>query len=202
MRIDYAIYPTLLDNFYFYKIDPFGKMQELIDKCNRVKTNALPEAAAKGVHFESVVNATMSGQWVDHDYGDLPARIANKLINAKQTQKYVEGIIETCNTRIKIYGFVDYAYDDKFIDLKTTEKYKASKYNRNNQHAGYTLADKVSGGSVQDFIYLVTDFQDIFTERYKPNSADHDQFICNVIEFTQWLEIHRNIIYDKKIFGQ
>lgn len=200
MRYDYAIYPTLLDNFYWYKINPYDKFQELIDKCNRVSHDLHPEQL-RGVDFENIVNRTLDGEIIAHPYGDIVERVANKLVNHHKQQDYIDCIIETSRGRVLLYGFVDYSYPFKYVDLKTTEKYKKGKYEYSNQHGGYMIINWFNGGNVKEFTYLVTDFKDIYTENYVASDEIFDKFVFNLIEFIDWITQNKRFIYDKKIFG-
>lgn len=210
--IKYAIYPTLLDSFYWYKRG-YNEKQELIDKINRVKTE-MPEAAKKGVEFEGVINMLLKAKCnpllMNVEYyqtenfvfkTEIVNRIAQKLINATKQQEYIEAIIETPVGGIKVYGFIDYSYPDMFVDLKTTGSYKKDKYKINNQHKCYPLLAQINGRPVSKFNYLVTDFQQMYIEPYIHNSSMTDEFICNLVEFTEFLEAHRELITDKKIFN-
>jgi len=200
MKVDYAIYPTLLNNFYWYKVDPFGKWQELIDKCNRVKTELAPEQL-KGVNFEDIINRTLDGEIVEHEYGDIVEKVATKLINHHKQQDYISAVVKTNHGKVMLYGFVDYSYPFKYIDLKTTEKYRFGKYEKSNQHGGYMLINYLNGGQIKDFHYLVTDFKDMYIESYQPTMEIFDKFIFNLLEFIDWLEVNKKHITDDKIFG-
>lgn len=211
-KYKYALFPTLIDSFYWYKRG-YNEKQELIDKINRVKTE-MPEAAKKGVEFEGVINTLLKGKChpllMDVEYyqtenfvfkTEIVNRIAQKLINAEKQQEYIEAIVQTTVGGIKVYGFIDYSYPDMFVDLKTTGSYKKDKYKINNQHKCYPLLAQINGRDIKKFNYLVTDFQQMYIEPYNHNSSMTDEFIFNLVEFTEFLEVHRGLITDKKIFN-
>lgn len=210
--IKYQIYPTLLDSFYWYKRG-YNEKQELIDKINRVKSE-MPEAAKKGVAFENVINVLLKSKnhklLMDAEYyessgftfkTEIVNRVAAKLINAEKQQEYIQAVVETPVGGIKVYGFIDYSYPDMQIDLKTTGSYKKGKYAINNQHKCYPLLAQINGKAITKFNYLVTDFTNMYIEPYIHHSGMTDEFIFNLVEFTEFLEVNRGIITDKKIFN-
>lgn len=219
----YSIYPTLIDSFYWYKRG-FNTKEEMLNKINRIKS-PMPEAAAKGVAFEDCVNniiksgvAThplLKGSFFEKQYqdanfpdtkftfnfkGDLILKIAAKLANCSKMQEYIQANVSTPVGVIKVYGFIDFSYPDKFIDLKTTGSYKDKKFKDYNQHKCYPLLAQLNGRKVYDFLYYVTDFNDTYVEPYKHTSALKDEFIRDLVEFTEFLERERELITDKKIF--
>ncbi len=210
--VKYSIYPTLLDSFYWYKRG-YNEKQELINKINRIKTE-MPEAARKGVAFENVINILLkSGNHpllmdVEHYESsgfifktEIVNRIAAKLINATKQQEYIESVVQTPVGGIKVYGFIDYTYPDMFVDLKTTGSYKKDKYEINNQHKCYPLLAQLNGRDVRKFNYLITDFTQMYTEPYIHTQSMIDEFVFNLVEFTEFLERERDNITDTKIFG-
>ena len=209
--VKYKIYPTLLDSFYWYKRG-YNQKEELLNKINRVKTD-FPEAARKGVAFENVINMLLkSGNHpilMDSEFeadgfhfnSQLVQRIAAKLCNSKKQQEFIQADVSTPVGLINVYGFIDYSYDDMFVDLKTTGTYKKDKYAINNQHKCYPLLAQLNGRNVNKFNYLVTDFKDVYVEPYLHTTSMVDEFTFNLIEFTEFLERERDNITDKKIFG-
>lgn len=210
--VKYKIYPTLLDSFYWYKRG-YNQKEELLNKINRVKTE-FPEAARKGVAFEGVINKIL--KLANHEIfkdatfeadgftfqSDIVLKIAKKLTNAKKQQEFIQANVSTPVGLINVYGFIDYSYDDMQVDLKTTGSYKKGKYAINNQHKCYPLLNQLNGGSVSKFNYLITDFSEMYIEPYAHNSSMIDEFIFNMVEFTEFLERERDSITDLKIFGK
>lgn len=211
--IKYAIYPTILDSFYWYKRG-YNEKQELINKINRVKTE-MAEPAKKGVAFENVINMLLKAKnhplltEAEHYESDgfvfrteIVNRIAAKLINATKQQEYIQATVQTPVGDIKVYGFIDYSYPDMYVDLKTTATYKKDKYAINNQHKCYPLLGQLNGKPIKKFNYLVTDFQQMYIEPYLHHSGMTDEFVFNLVEFTEFLEANREIITDTKILGK
>lgn len=217
-KIVLSIYPTLLDSFHWVKKMNYreDKVQELLDKINRIKPSEFPEAALKGIQFEDCVNKLLNGErllteetplgrhYVTENFAfniDLVDKIAAKLKNAKKQQEYIQANIPTPIGLVKVYGFIDYTYDPFYIDLKTTGKYAIGKFKDNNQHKCYPLLAKISGRGHKDFKYFVTDFRNTFTENYQFTKQLEDEFISDIVIFNSWLEENRNHITDTKIWG-
>lgn len=215
-KIKYSLFPTLIDSFYWYKRG-FNTKEEMLNKINRIKS-PMPEAAAKGVAFEDCVNLVIKAGIAQHQMlkgsffekqsgnfkfnfkGDLILKIAHKLSACTKMQEYIQANVPTPVGLIKVYGFIDFSYTDKFIDLKTTGSYKNGKYKDYNQHKCYPLLAQLNGRKIEDFLYYVTDFNDTYTENYKHTSVLKDEFIRDLVEFTEFLEREREFITDKKIF--
>lgn len=202
MSISYCIYPTLLDNFYYYKCYGGKKFQELIDKINRVKT-PLADAAQRGISFEDCVNKTLRGEPTYLNFKpELIDKIANKLSNAIKQQEYVEGVFDTVHGQVKMYGMIDYSYPEMYVDLKTTQTYRSNKFKINSQHKAYPYLNQLNGGTVKQFNYLITDFYNMYTEPYQHTQAMVNELIKDTTEFIEFLEANRHLITDKKIFNQ
>lgn len=215
-KLTLSLYPTLLDSYYWYKKMGAGpdKFQELIDKLNKVPQSpeSFPIAAKKGVQFENVVNSLIKGEKVvciEDCYStpdfvftkSLADKMAARLKNAKFQQKYVQGIIDTPIGKVKVYGFIDFGYDDKHIDLKTCGKYNVGKYKINNQHKCYPLIDKANGVQ-KDSLYYITDFQNTFLEPYPWKPEYGDEFINEIVNFhNDFLLPNKELITHPKIWG-
>jgi hypothetical protein len=206
MKIDYSVYPTLLDSFYWAK--RLGKWQELIDKINRVKTAEWPEAVQKGMCFEQTVSNAILGvynrvaddQYINTKYSfnkNLVDKMAAKLKNNIGLQTYIQGNVLTPLGNVKMYGFVDFVYPEFYIDLKTCGAYKKGKYEINTQHKCYPLI-----GGKKSLTYYITDFNDVYTESYSFNNQLKEQLIFELTEFIEWLNINKELITDTKIFGK
>lgn len=209
-----SIYPTLLDSFHWVKKMNYreDKVQELLDKINRIKPSEFPEAALKGIQFEDCVNKLLNGetlQELDDDYvtknfsfnKQLVNKVAAKLKNAKKQQEYIQANVPTPIGLVKVYGFIDYTYDDFFIDLKTGSKYEIGKFKDNSQHKCYPFLAKLLGRKQSGLKYYVTDFRNTFLEQYTLTPEMEDEFVSDIVTFNYWLEENRNLITDTKIWG-
>ena len=217
--VKYKIYPTLLDSFYWCeKLKSEQKTQELIDKINRVKTT-MPLAAKKGVVFESIVNDVLDGItpeihtksfnesfYVKEDmtfYTDVVEKVVKQLGEPLKKQEFISGNVPTKYGLVNMYGFVDFTYLDKYVDLKTTGKYTIGKFINNHQHIAYPLIAKQNGINKPIFEYVVTDFDKCYSEIYDFDKNSEDFLIHRVESFIEWLESEpiKSRITDHKIFG-
>ena len=211
--IKYSLYPTLLDSLYWYNVMPDKNYQELLDKINRVE-KPMPEAAQKGVAFESLVNKVIEGEQLEvngfnqfEQDGFLFGRVlvdnlASKLQRKISSQEFVKGQIETSIGKVELYGFIDFSYDHLYVDLKTTGKYKNGKFKNNHQHLTYPLLGYLKDKKVRDFVYLVTDFQNIYTEVYNFNLTEFtDKLNESIVSFDRFVQENKDKITNTRIYG-
>lgn len=219
----YAIYPSLLDSFLKYKkADDDETFAYLLDKINKVKTEQT-EQQLKGIEFENlvglVINANKTHQHdllkQDHEVYEtdnfefkagLVNKIADKLRGRQMEQNYIEAIINTKVGRIKLYGIVDYRFEDMIVDLKTTGNYKINKYTdtkdwKYTQHLIYPLIRKTMGNPVKAFKYVVTDFENDYQETYIPTEAMDIKLMQLIYEFVAFIEYYKPNITDYTVFG-
>lgn len=213
-KIVMSLYPSLIDSLMWLRImkNREDKFQELINKINRIKSDEIPVAALKGIQFEDCVNTILKGGkltiiedvYSTNDFvftKSLVDKIAARLVNHTKQQEYIQAIIPTSIGNVKVYGFTDYTYPDKIVDLKTTGSYKIDKFKDNAQHGCYSLIKKINGKPIKEFIYLVSDFNQVFVEKYDVNSAMQDEFNEKVVDFYEFITEHKDLITDKKIWG-
>lgn len=195
MENNYSIYPSLLDQFYWAK--RLGSWDKLLDGINRTKKFEKTEKQLKGSRFEKLIDDILNGEVVEQtEFNQIIVdKIAYKLHKNIGRQKYIEDKITTKYGKVKLYGYVDFEYEKFYIDLKTTDKYKPGKYEKYSQHKVYPLV-----GKKEQLIYLITDFENIYTEPYTIDSEAIDKLYFEVNEFIEWLEANRNKITDPKIF--
>lgn len=135
-------------------------------------------------------------------------------------QKFVEGLIDTPRGLVRLYGYVDELTDHGVHDIKTSGSYEAFKFKGNAQHLVYPYCLNAMGIEVREFSYdlahidsgikrgaPVPDYIEVkylgsHQEEYS-YIADRDEPIlrerlCALIDF---LEAHRDLITDTKIFG-
>lgn len=196
--------------------------QGLLDRINRVSTE-VTEAISKGVAFEEVVNCIieqrtsekmdMSSNYetgmIDVSYNDqefqfsaiLCKEFANYFKNAI-SQVFVKGDLETKYGTVELYGYVDMLLPIKACDIKTTGQYKAFKYRKNWQHRVYPFCLQKMGNDIKEFEYNVTDFRHSWTETYNYTDETENEIREIVERFIEFLEEHRELITDKKIFNQ
>lgn len=211
MKTDYMIYPSILDAYAWYKKseNPECK-QELIDKINRVEFKS--EAADKGTAFNVLVDSILdSGDKIEVDIikfdgFDFKTKIVEHFVYELKgaiAQVRVESTIETDNGFVLLYGYADEIKGDTCIDIKTTGSYDFPKYLHNWQHVVYPYCLNKMGIECNNFTYLITDFNNIFKEDYRYNPKKQlNRLKAELNDFIFFLEMNRESITDKKIFGQ
>lgn len=213
-KINYAIYPSLLDAYLrFKRHDDDETFDNLFDKINKVKTEQT-EQQVRGVEFEGLVNDKIDGKLMtpadDLRYyssmnfqfkADLIDSIAGKLKNAISRQEYIECILPSHVGNIKLYGIIDFRFPRMITDLKGTENYKCNKYQDNCQHPVYTLIEKVNFRSIDAFKYVVSDYEKRYQETYIPTENMHQKLMITIYEFINFIEYFKSNITDQKIFG-
>ena len=119
------------------------------------------------------------------------------------TQQRVSALLPTCFGPVEVYGVIDELLPLSVHDIKTTSSYYVGKYRDHWQHVVYPYCLMQSGSDVRLFEYNVTDFKQTYTESYTfvperdiPRLTEH----CE--DFIRFLNDNRNLITDKKIFGE
>lgn len=196
------------------------QFQKLIDTINRVPFDS--EAADRGTCFNEIVDALIenrkpNGVEVERVDGvlyrasynertfDFPIALCLEFANYYKgalTQQRVEAILPTCFGEVLVYGVIDELMPLSIHDIKTTGNYYVGKFKDHWQHIVYPYCLMRNGGDVRLFEYNITDFKNTYTESYTfvperdiPILTDH----CE--EFIRFLNDNRDLITDKKIFG-
>jgi len=194
----YRIYPTLLNSFAYYEaqtLDAHGEilvdLQEMLDRINRVR-KPTTGAQQKGIDFEKAV---VTGENED-DFKEGIIEKARALLPPKfKTQFYTEAKYKNC----LIYGYVDLVGADRAVDLKSTRYYASNRFALNHQNF-YLLGLKKYGIKTLD--YIITDFENVYQERYSFDSYDFRPLYHQLDSFVDFLEQHKKLIRDKKIFDK
>lgn len=136
----------------------------------------------------------------------FPISLCREFANYYQgalTQLRVEAILPTCFGDVLVYGVIDELMPMSVHDIKTTSSYYVGKYRDHWQHVVYPYCLMQGGSDVRLFEYNVTDFKQTYTESYTfvperdiPRLTEH----CE--DFIRFLNDNRNLITDKKIFGE
>lgn len=193
----YRIYPTLLNTFSLFlneKTNSQGevmvKLEDLLDQINRVR-KPTTEAQQKGINFEKAVT---TGD-LENLFEESVIEKTRALLPAKyKTQVYSEAIYKNC----QIYGYVDILGGNKAFDLKSTRAYSPNRFALNHQNL-YLLGLQKWGVTSLD--YIITDFTEVYQESYSLNSYDFSPLFKEIDLFVDFLQEHRKLIRDKKIFG-
>lgn len=204
------------------------KFQDLINTINRVPFES--EAADKGTAFNEVVDALIekrkpNNMTIERSEDNLsyivgykdytftfPIDVCKQLSEYYKdaiTQQRVEAILPTNYGDVLVYGLIDELMPMSVHDIKTTGSYSVGKFKENHQHLVYPYALIQNGNDVRLFEYNVVEWSrgggvsGMYTETYVfdperdvPILRDH---VEQLIEF---LEENRNIITNKKIFGE
>lgn len=193
----YKIYPTLLNTFSLYRRgltneqgQTYVSFEELIDRINRVPKPA-NEAQQRGTDFET---ALLKGEGEEAFAPTILAEMRKHLPARYRTQVYVQARIKN----VLLYGFVDVVGATKAIDIKTTSHYTPDKFGLNHQNL-YLLGLRDLG--IRQLEYLITDFSAVYLEKYQLNSYNFDPLFEELTAFVEFVETHRALITDTKIFG-
>lgn len=197
------------------------KFNDLINSINRVKFES--EEADKGTAFNEVIDCIIENRkstkmqikaykesgvisvGYKHHLFNFPFDLCiefSQYFKGALTQQWTNGILQTKFGKVKFTGCIDELLPFKAADIKTTSKYSAFKFKHNWQHIIYPFCLNQNGIYINEFEYVVTDFKNSWTELYVynqerdlPNLIEHcERFIC-------FLEQHRHLITDKKIFA-
>lgn len=209
MKVDYAIYPSLLDAYLRYKRnDDEETFISLFNRINKVPQDEVPEHVLKGIEFENLVNALVVDGLPDdfYDAGDndltpLARKMAGKLEKSSAIQKYEETILVTPYGNIKLYGIIDFDFPEMITDLKTVVSYSYGKYKDYCQHQCYSLIRHQNGNPINAFKYLITDFKKVYQETYIPTQIMYDKLMFTIYEFIAFINHFKKFITNQKIFG-
>ena len=187
--IHYRFYPSLLNLFSRYLQGGNLTEQGLIDFINRVPT---PTTAAqeRGTSFEEAVVKGTNEERFDPEI----IRRVRKLLPRPivDTQVYCQWEIDD----VLFYGYVDLIGNYKAVDLKTTGSYQKDRFLFNHQNL-YLHALRRKGIKLME--YVITDFSDVYVESYALTHPIEKQ-LEEIRLFKTFLEEHRPLITDKKIF--
>lgn len=204
LRLDYKFYPSLLDSYKWYQQSESEEAeQELIDKINRVPFKS--EAADKGTWFNELIDVALKGydKTPMEDMLTGPALDITMRLQGAAKQVYTSTIIEIDGKIVEVYGYMDYVKQDRVIDLKTTKSYELGKYKDSLQMHFYPVSLIDAGNEINVFEFLVTDFENVYSELYPVNYRTSRAIISNACrELIRFLEIKKDLITDKKIFNQ
>ena len=132
------------------------------------------------------------------------------------SQLFVSAILPTEYGDVELYGYIDELKMDVVYDIKTTSKYDFGKYERGWQRHVYPYCLIASGqmDNISAFEYTAYQLKGgtsrtplISGTRYKEYyTYNHEQttrmLTAHVEGFIAFLESHRDLITDKKIFGE
>lgn len=204
------------------------KRLELIDRINRVPFDS--EKADRGTAFNEIVDCIILGKKSEKMEISARENIVAAIFNERTftfpisickefatyyegaiPQVYVEAVLPTRYGDVQLYGCIDELMPMCIHDIKTTGKYAAGKFKSHWQHIVYPYCLQNEWNSISDFEYNVLlineraggDTYETFTEHYA-YVADRDipPLTTHVESLIEFIETHRDLITDKKIFNQ
>ena len=122
-------------------------------------------------------------------------------------------ILPTIYGNVELYGHVDYIGTNKIYDLKTTKQYQFGNYSAYWQRHlyPYCLIESGEMREVSEFEFTVVKWKElknkpisgeIYREVYTYSHEQSREKLTAICEaFIEWLEMHRDVITDQKIFG-
>lgn len=199
----YKFYPSLLDAYEWYaNSENENAESDLINKINRVKFQS--DLADKGTWFNQLIDLALIGEErFDLNYLDGVAKEITARLQGAICQGFTSTIINVNGVLVELYGYYDYVQLDKVIDLKTTKNYELGKYQKSLQLHFYPVSLIDEGNEINEFEFLVTDFESVYSEPYK---VDYNNSLSILTEKCQqlinFLEAKKHLITDTKIFGE
>lgn len=140
------------------------------------------------------------------------ARMSAKPYEGAIPQLRVSAMLDTKYGTVELYGVIDEVIMDVVVDLKTTSMYEFGRYGKGWQRYVYPYCLVASGevDGVEMFVYSVYKWNKgnpMTAVRYSEEyTYDHNVAtfrLTNICErFIEWLEGRRELITDKKIFGE
>ena len=205
------------------------QFQSLINKINRVPMACEDsEAADRGSAFNEAVDCVMAGKqsekmvlksnkesgWITADYNKrtftFPLALVMEFANyykGGQSNVFAEGTLPTKYGDVVLYGYIDELMPFKIHDIKTTSKYKVGKFRNGWQHIVYPYCLSQDGNNINEFEYNVAvmgtnNNYSTFTEFYRFIPGRDEVILTSHVEaLIDFLESHRNLITDTKIFN-
>jgi len=123
------------------------------------------------------------------------------------TQVLVSAVLPTAYGDVEVYGYIDELKPQSVHDIKTTGSYSVGKFKHNSQHLVYPYCLYMDGSTVRLFEYNVAEIDKYgrwksFTESYMfVPERDIPVLTARCEELIRFIEEHRDLITDKKIFN-
>ena len=160
---------------------------------------------------KNAVTATLDGFTFMYDL-EFCKQVAEGLKNSA-SQVFTKATIETEHGLVELYGYVDEFRYNQVIDLKTSTSYDFLRFEQKWQRHVYPYCLTENGYEVQGFEYRVIKWKggtttqpllsgEIIPEYYTYTHEDSkDALVAILDQFLDWLDLNRDRITDKKIFG-
>lgn len=131
------------------------------------------DAMLNGIEFENAVYAAAAGvQRTPHPKWESGIQKVAAIVRGAPVQVRVQRDIEVCGMTFVAYGILDVLkagtiYDVKFKSRNFKDVELAGAYLESPQHPMYFYIVP----EARDFVYLVSDGSDLYTERYTPDTS-------------------------------
>lgn len=188
----YQFYPTLLNEYHRYLTHPSkDAFDKLINRINRVPITdpELLKKFGKGISFEAAVLKEKP----HHFKPELISGAREMLPTKLKSQQFIQFI----HKNIRFYGYADVVGEGRVIDIKTTKTHRPNRHDFNFQNL-YLYALQDAGFRQMD--YLICDFNQLYVETYDVEVYDFGYLLNEMEQFAAFVEEHKNLITDKKIF--
>lgn len=124
------------------------------------------------------------------------------------TQQFVSALVPTAFGNVEVYGYVDELMPQSIHDIKTTGNYAVGKFKNHWQHIVYPYCYWQSGMKPLPFEYNIAQIDkygrwETFTESYQfVPGRDFPLLVAVCEDLYRFIQKHRHLITDKKIFNQ
>jgi hypothetical protein len=133
----------------------------------------------------------------------------SRYFHGASSQVQVAATLPTQYGDVLLYGYIDELMPTSIHDIKTTGQYKVGKFRRNWQHIVYPYCLNASGNDVRDFEYNVAVLNDKYPCNYETRTEHYnyvpERDVPRLVEcvegLVEFIEAHRDVITDKKIFN-
>lgn len=185
-----------------------------IEKVYKVQQIGACDETGKPLYYEEVPTNTVIALKATYNNRvfTFPISLCREFANYFQgalTQQRVEAILPTAYGNVLVYGLIDELMPTSVHDIKTTGSYTVGKFKDHHQHLVYPYALMKNGSDVRTFEYNIVEFNkggyvvDTYTETYVFNPERDIPILTNHCEeFIRFLEENRELITDRKIFGE
>ncbi len=162
---------------------------------------------------QKVIRAEIHGYKFDFDIA-LCKETASRF-DGSLPQFYTEATMQTSHGPVLLYGFIDEWVGNEMTDIKTTGNYSWGNFEKGWQRHVYPWCVIESGltTEIDSFTYYVVEWayqrkgdplkaKGVYKETYTYDHETSGKKIAEMLEsFILWLEVRREFIQDRRIFG-
>lgn len=200
--------------------------QAVLDRINRVPFDS--DAADRGTCFNEIIDCiverrksdkmellstdtTIKAKYKEKEFIFVRSQIldAAKVYKNAVSQVLCLGILKFDDIEINLYGYIDELFFSKVVDIKTTSRTpQAFAFRDHWQHRVYPYCLNEMGAKIDTFEYhhyVLNEQNNITAFVIEPYPIDLDRIKPDLINictlFTQFIELNKEKITDKKIFN-